>query len=158
MGEESAKWRLGAAHHVGLTVRDIERSVHFYQDILGLKLIRRRSSDADYLGAQTGHPGLRLEMASFQLTPEPGLSLELVQYMNHAGDPADPSTNRAGNTHLCFRVDDIQAAYEALRARGVRFVTAPIPITSGPNRGGIAVRLEDPDDYTLEMFQSAPEQ
>ena len=153
MAEGSATWQLCGAHHVGLTVRDIERSLEFYRDRLGLSLIRRRSSDADYLGAQTGHPGLRLEMASFQLAPEGGPTLELVQYMTRAGAAADPATHRPGNTHLCFRVDDIQRAYDSLRARGVRFLTPPVTITSGPNRGGIGVYLFDPDDYTLELFQ-----
>jgi catechol 2,3-dioxygenase-like lactoylglutathione lyase family enzyme len=155
MAESSATWQLRHAHHLGLTVGDIERSVTFYRDLLGLSLLRRRSSDANYLGAQTGHPGLRLEMASFQLASHGGPTLELVQYMTHAGAVADPSTNRAGNTHLCFQVDDIQRAYDSLRGRGVRFLTPPVTITSGPNRGGIGVYLFDPDGYTLELFQPA---
>jgi catechol 2,3-dioxygenase-like lactoylglutathione lyase family enzyme len=145
---------LGGAHHLGLTVSDLERSVRFYRDILGLNLLRRRSSDAPYLGEQTGHPGLRLEMASFQLTSDGGMTLELVQYMSHAGAAADCATNRAGSTHVCFRVDDIHRAYDSLRAHGVRFLTAPVPITSGPNQGGLAVYFTDPDEYTLELFQS----
>jgi catechol 2,3-dioxygenase-like lactoylglutathione lyase family enzyme len=153
MAESATTWRLCGAHHVGLTVRDIERSVAFYHDLLGLSLIRRRSSDADYLGTQTGHPGLRLEIASFQLVSAGGPTLELVQYMTHTGAAADPATHRAGNTHLCFQVDDIQKAYDDLRAHGVRFLTPPVTITSGPNRGGLGVYLFDPDDYTLELFQ-----
>jgi catechol 2,3-dioxygenase-like lactoylglutathione lyase family enzyme len=145
---------ISGAHHLGLTVSDVERSVRFYRDILGLNLLRRRSSDAPYLGEQTGHPGLRLEMASFQLTSDGGLTLEVVQYMSHAGAPADSATNRAGSTHVCFRVDDIHRAYDSLTALGVRFLTAPVPITSGPNQGGLAVYFFDPDDYTLELFQA----
>jgi lactoylglutathione lyase len=153
MVEDSAAWQLCGAHHLGLTVSEIERSVHFYRDVLGLSLIRRRSADADYLGKQTGYPGVRLEAASFQLAPEGGLLLELVQYVTHAGAKTDPATNRAGNTHLCFRVDDIQRAYDSLLARGVRFRTPPVAITAGPNQGGFAVYLSDPDAYTIELFQ-----
>jgi catechol 2,3-dioxygenase-like lactoylglutathione lyase family enzyme len=153
MGEESAVWQLCGVHHLGLTVGDIERSVRFYRDVLGLSLIRRRSADADYLARQTGYDGVRLEAASFQLAPGGGLVLELVQYLNHAGLETDPATNRAGNTHLCFAVDDIQRAYDSLRARGVRFRTPPVAITAGPNEGGFAVYLSDPDHYTIELFQ-----
>jgi catechol 2,3-dioxygenase-like lactoylglutathione lyase family enzyme len=134
-------------------VSDIERSVHFYRDVLGLPLIRRRSADADYLGRQTGYPGVRLEVASFQLAPAGGPGLELVQYVTHPGAATDPATNRAGITHFCFRVDNLQCAYDSLRALGVRFRTAPVAITSGPNQGGFAVYLSDPDDYTIELFQ-----
>jgi catechol 2,3-dioxygenase-like lactoylglutathione lyase family enzyme len=153
MGEDPATWQLCGVHHLGLTVSDIERSVHFYRDVLGLTLLRRRSADADYLARQTGYPGVRLEAASFQLAPAGGLVLELVQYLTHAGAETDPATNRAGNTHLCFRVDDIRRAYDALLARGVRFRTPPVAITAGPNEGGFAVYLSDPDHYTIELFQ-----
>jgi lactoylglutathione lyase len=153
MAEESGTWQPGGVHHLGLTVSDIERSVRFYRDLLGLNLIRRRSAAADYLDRQTGYRGVRLEAASFQLAPAGGPGLELVQYVTHAGEATDPATNRPGNTHLCFRVDDIQRAYDALRAQGVRFRTAPVAITAGPNQGGFAVYLSDPDDYTLELFQ-----
>lgn len=62
-GTQAATWRL---HHVGITVSDLERSLHFYRDLLGLTLINRRSSDAAYLGEQTGYAGVRLEVASLR--------------------------------------------------------------------------------------------
>jgi catechol 2,3-dioxygenase-like lactoylglutathione lyase family enzyme len=151
--EDGSNWQLCDVHHMGLTVSDIERSVRFYRDVLGLSLIRRRSADADYLGRQTGYPGVRLEVASFQLSPGGGPGLELVQYVTHPCGPTDPATNRAGNTHLCFRVNDILRAYDALRAQGVQFRSAPVAITSGPNQGGYGVYLSDPDHYTIELFQ-----
>jgi lactoylglutathione lyase len=164
MVESSAPWQLGGVHHLGLTVRDLERSIRFYRDVLGLTLIRRRTTDADYVGRQTGFPGVRLEAASLQLSPSGGPTLELVQYATHAGEASDPATNRAGNSHLCLLVDDMQRAYSALAAQGVRFKSAPVAITSGPNIGGFVVYFLDPDDYTLELFQppvspiQAPEQ
>jgi catechol 2,3-dioxygenase-like lactoylglutathione lyase family enzyme len=145
----------GGWHHVGLTVRDIERSLHYYRDLLGLSLVRRRDADADYLGRQTGYPGVRLKVASLQLGPGPaaGPTLELAQYMTHPGDAADTATNRPGNSHLCFQVADIHALYDALCAQGVSFRTAPVAITAGPNQGGFGVYLSDPDGYTIELFQ-----
>ena len=83
-------WHLGEIHHLGLTVADIERSIRFYRDVLGLILVRRRSTDADYIGRQTGYPGVRLEAASFKATPESRQSIELVQYMTHAGADERP--------------------------------------------------------------------
>jgi catechol 2,3-dioxygenase-like lactoylglutathione lyase family enzyme len=146
-------WQFGDAHHLGLTVRDLERSLAFYRDVLGFHLVRRRTTAADYLGRQTGFPGVRLKVASLRVTPESSLSLELVEYETHAGAPLEAATNRAGCSHLCVTVDDIHAAYDALRARGARFKTPPVAISSGPNQGGFAVYLYDPDGYTIELFQ-----
>jgi lactoylglutathione lyase len=147
------KIMLSDLHHIGITVSDIERSVRFYRDVLGLLLVRRRSADADYLGAQTGYPGVRLEVASFKVSPDSPQSLEIAQYATHAGGSSDASTNLAGNAHLCFRVDDIQTVYDSFLAQGVRFRSSPVPITSGPNQGGLVVYFYDPDGFTLEMFQ-----
>ena len=140
-------------HHVGITVTDIERSICFYRDVLGFALVRRRTADAPYLAEQTGYAGVRLEVASFKPTPSSPQSLELVQYLNHSGGAWKPATNIAGSAHLCFQVDDIHAAYEVLGARGARFKTPPVAITSGPNEGGFGVYIYDPDDFIIELFQ-----
>ncbi len=52
-------------------------------------------------------------------------------------------------------VDDLDATYAELRARGVRFKSAPVDITHGRNAGAKAVYFFDPDDITLEMIQPA---
>jgi lactoylglutathione lyase len=154
-GTNLPSWQLVDAHHLGLTVRDLDRSLAFYRDLLGFHLVRSRTTDADYVGRQTGFPGVRLNVASLRVTPESTLSIELVEYVSHTGVPAEPATNRAGNSHFCLTVDDIHAAYESLRRRGVRFKTPPVPVTSGPNQGGFVVYLHDPDGYTVEFFQPA---
>src|SRR5689334_1464713 len=41
--------RLSGIHHVGLTVHDLERSIRFYRDVLGLRLLGQRIADADYV-------------------------------------------------------------------------------------------------------------
>jgi catechol 2,3-dioxygenase-like lactoylglutathione lyase family enzyme len=153
--ERPADWQLGAVHHVGLTVSDLGRSIRFYRDVLGLRLLAQRTADADYVGRQIGCPGVRLEVASFQLGTAGRPTLELAQYLSGAGDNSPPATNCAGQAHLCFEVDDIHRAYEALRAQGVRFRSEPIAITAGPNRGGFVVYLYDPDGFTIELFEPA---
>lgn len=150
----SSPWRLGDLHHLGLTVADIERSIVFYRDVLGMTLIRRRPQvDNDYVALQTGYAGVVLNVASFKVSPESVQSLEVVQYMNHAGPPAATATNQAGSSHLCITVDDLRACYTDLLSRGVPFKSEPVTITAGPNTGGLVVYFCDPDGYTLELFQ-----
>lgn len=151
---ESSGWRLHELHHLGLTVSDIERSIVFYRDVLGMTLIRRRPHvDNDYVALQTGYQNVVLNVASFKVSPDSLQSLEVVQYMNHVGSPAETATNRAGNSHLCLLVDDLRACHADLKAKGVRFKSDPVTITAGPNAGGLVVYFYDPDGYTLELFQ-----
>ncbi len=142
-------------HHIGLTVSDIEASTHFYQSVLGLTLVRRRESDAAYIGQQTGYPGVRLAVASFKVHPDSLQSIEIVQYLSHAGEKGSTATNQPGNTHLCFQTLDLHSAVRHLQAKGVRFRSEPVTIMSGPNKGGVVIYLFDPDEYVIELFQAA---
>lgn len=153
-GENSPAWQLGELHHLGLTVSDIERSIAFYRDLLGMTLHRRRPHvDSDYVALQTGYPGVVLNVASFKVSPDCPQSLEVVQYMNHSSPPAETQTNRPGSSHLCLTVNDLRACHADLQARGVRFKSDPVTITAGPNAGGLVVYFYDPDGYILELFQ-----
>jgi len=124
------------------------------RDVLGMELIRRRPSvTADYVAQQTGYDNVELNVASFQISPDSKQSMEVVQYMNHAGEPNKPATNRAGSSHLCLLVNDLKKCYEDLREKGVPFKSEPVTITAGPNERGLVVYFTDPDGYTLELFQ-----
>jgi catechol 2,3-dioxygenase-like lactoylglutathione lyase family enzyme len=52
-------------------------------------------------------------------------------------------------------VENLEAIYADLRAKGVRFKSAPVQITHGRNTGAKAVYFFDPDDITLEMIEPA---
>ena len=147
-------WKLADLHHIGLTVQDIDRSLEFYRDVLGMTLIGRRPKvNADYVAKQTGYENVELSVASFKVSPESKQSLEVVQYLNHQGPAADTRTNQPGSSHLCLLVDDLRCCYDDLCTQGVQFKSAPVSITAGPNQGGLVAYFYDPDGYTLELFQ-----
>jgi lactoylglutathione lyase len=147
--------RVGFVYHTGFTVSDIERSLAFYRDVLGMRLVRRQTGTAPYLSLVTGFEGVRLEIALLQ-PADGGSMLELLQYVSHPAPPTDRATNRPGNGHLCFKVDDIRAAGAELRQRGVTLVSEPTEITAGAHTGGWAVYLRDPDGFTVELYQGPP--
>jgi catechol 2,3-dioxygenase-like lactoylglutathione lyase family enzyme len=149
----AATWKITSIHHLGLTVADIERSIRFYRDLLGMPLLGRREANADYVAQQTGYPGLHLDVASFRIAPDSDQLLQIAQYLTHSGASSDQGSNRPGNTHLCLKVNDIHAAYNDLKAKGVPFKSAPVEITAGPHQGGFGVYLFDPDGYTIELHQ-----
>jgi catechol 2,3-dioxygenase-like lactoylglutathione lyase family enzyme len=148
--------QLTSVAHTGFTVQDLERSLAFYRDLLGMQVIEQRETSAAYVGQVTGFAGAKLKIALLKLRPEDLHTLELLQYVSHPGEPTDRATNRPGNGHLALRVDDLQAWYRRLAAAGVEFRSAaPVPITDGANAGASAVYLRDPDGFTIELVQPA---
>lgn len=145
--------------HVGFVVRDLDASIAFYTDGLGLRLRHRQIQDNDYTRALVGYENARLRIAQLQLPegdpPPSGHVLELIEYEEPQGGPADPERNTMGAGHLAFLVDDIEAMTAKLAALGAAPLGAPCEITEGINKGGKAVYLHDPDGATLELLQPA---
>jgi catechol 2,3-dioxygenase-like lactoylglutathione lyase family enzyme len=148
--------KLTSVFHTGFTVSDIERSIAFYRDALGMQLVHRQEGTAPYLATVTGFPGVRLQIAFLKISPDDPHVLELLQYVSHPAEPTDRATNRPGNGHLCFKVDDIHAGYRTLCAKGIPVISPPALITAGVNEGAYAVYLRDPDGFTIELYQPAP--
>jgi lactoylglutathione lyase len=160
--EEEEVMPITDTFHTGLTVSDLDRSVAFYRDLLGLELVRQWDSSQPYLRAIVAYPDAELRIALLRVPRSagspPGHHIELLEYRRPRGQRGDPNTYNPGNGHVAFRVDDLDAIYRELKARGVRFKSAPVEITSGPNRGAKGVYLFDPDDITLELIQPAASQ
>jgi catechol 2,3-dioxygenase-like lactoylglutathione lyase family enzyme len=144
--------------HTGLTVSDLDRSLAFYRDLLGLELIARWDSQQPYLRTVVGYPDAELRIALLRLPGPAGAAghhIELLEYRRPRGRRGDANTYHPGNGHVAFMVDDLDAIYRDLQAKGVRFKSAPVDITHGRNTGARAVYLFDPDDITLELIQPA---
>ncbi|MHB8991895.1 MAG: VOC family protein [Chloroflexota bacterium] len=139
--------------HFSFTVRDLERSVSFYRETLGMDLVGTMEREGEDISRIVDFENARLKIAFLELPRAAGVRLELIEYLSPRGNPVDPRTCNPGSAHICFNVEEIHAAYDALRARGARFKSEPVEIKTGINRGGYAVYFLDPDDNTLELVQ-----
>lgn len=107
---------------VMLGVRDLERSIRFYRDTLGLPM---QIASGDFAFFDGGGVTLSLRRA-------PALK-----------DPAED-----GSAEFVFTVDDVDATYESLRSRGVEFRIAPRVVTGDQ----LAADFRDPDGHVLSIF------
>jgi len=146
--------------HFSFTVSNLEQSIAFYRDILGMELIHRQEQSNPYTRKLVGYPDAHLRVAQLKTaagTCSPSTHmLELVEYVAPQGTKIDTGTCNPGTAHLAFVVDDIFAAYADWRQQGVRFKSDPVAIEAGVNRGGYTVYFLDPDDITLEIVQPPP--
>ena len=139
-------------HHTGFTVADLERTIEFYRDGLGLQVANRIPGPKAYHSDVTGYADCHLEIA-FMSVPN-GPPVEFIEYKNPQGPALDMETYRPGNGHLAFVVDDLKATIEKLtKLGGTPRSKAPIEVPSGPNKGATFVYLRDPDGITLELFE-----
>jgi lactoylglutathione lyase len=148
--------RLTGVSHTGFTVSHLESSLRFYCGLLGMKMITQQVGAASYLSTITGFSNVELKIALLKTGEDSEHILELLEYVSNQGTPQETATNRPGNGHLCFTVEDIWSTYERLKAEGVSFKSLPVGITEGVNKGASAVYFLDPDGFTLELFQPAP--
>ena len=147
--------------HFSFTVSDIEASVRWYRDVLGLELVHRQRQDNDYTRTLVAMPTAVLEVAQFRLpTVASAMSthmLELVENAEPPGERVPLTTNNIGVAHLAFVVTGLHDEYERLQSLGVSFRNPPVEITAGVNRGGYSCYFSDPDGITLELVEPSHE-
>lgn len=141
--------------HTSFTVADMDRSIRFYRDQLGLPLRHEQEQANEYTRKFVGYPDAHLRVAQFDVPDgsggRSGHIIELVQYLKPEGEPVFPERYQPGAAHLAFMVDDTWEMYRRLSADGVHFISEPVEVTAGINKGGVTVYLHDPDGVVLEL-------
>jgi len=142
---------LGDMHHVGITVRDLEESLAWYERVFGVEREFIAEGSGPELSTAVGVPAASLRFAFLRFG---SCVVELLCYDNEREETFDRSNADVGSTHVCIDVPDLQSAYESLRAQGVEFLAPPLNIHDGPLEGCAFVYFKDPNGVTLELFQS----
>jgi len=147
--------RVLGLRHAGITVRDLDVSLRFYRDALGLEVTVRRDSTGPHLAGVTGMPVDRLRKANLAL-PGTAIDLELLQWgglerRSGASRPCD-----WGSGHVCLYVDGLDGLLADLRAAGhARDAGEPHAFLEGPNAGARVLYVTDPDGYVIELYEAA---
>ncbi len=120
--------------HTRYRVQDLEKTVAFYRDVLGLQEVRRSESG-------------RGSKLVFLKAPQSDEEIEICEY--NASGPV-----QVGNdlTHLAFEVTDLEAFAKEAAAKGY-------PLSDGPHRsssGSILAFIDAPEGYEIELIQHAP--
>ena len=121
--------------HTMLRVGDLERSIAFYTDILGMRLLRRK----DY-------PGGRFTLAFVGYGDE---SDHTVLELTHNWGTSSYDIG-SGYGHIALGVDDIVGVCDQIRAKGGKVVREPGPMKNGTT---VIAFVEDPDGYKVELIE-----
>jgi lactoylglutathione lyase len=121
--------------HTMLRVGDLERSIAFYTEVLGMSLLRRKDyPEGRFTLAFVGY-GAEAEQTVLELT--------------HNWDTPTYDLG-TGYGHIALETDDIVATCEAVRAKGGKVIREPGPMKHGTT---VIAFVEDPDGYKIEFIQ-----
>src|SRR5205809_7083688 len=119
--------------YVGIQVRDIERSLACYRDILGMRIVRRARV-----------PETKGEWVQLR-SPDSRLLLELDWYPEGSKFFAGPYRRGDALDHIPLYCEDVEGAYRQLLAKGVRSAQAPFM-----ERRSLLARVRDPGGLCIE--------
>lgn len=121
--------------HTRYRLNDLERSVRFYKEVLGLTEVRR-------------HKSPRGSELVFLKAPESDETIELCHFPN-----SGPVEVQADLTHLAFQVDSLEEFGRHLERLGMKFSDGPTYKDDGT--GGFAF-IDAPEGYEIELIQRSP--
>ncbi|MEW9673028.1 VOC family protein [Ammoniphilus sp. 3BR4] len=146
--------RVTGVYHAGITVKDIEQSIKFYTELLGLELVSRREAAEDYLFQLVAVPGLQMIKLAFLKIPGSDALVELLEYVGMDRFSGSCRSCDYGSGHVCLYVSDLDEMHNRLSDYGVKFKSnAPVLVTSGRNEGCKIIYMMDPDGYIIELVE-----
>jgi lactoylglutathione lyase len=121
--------------HTRYRVDDLERSIRFYRDVLGLEEVRR-------------HKSPRGSELVFLKAPQSEETIELCHFPS-----SGPVSVQADLTHLAFEVESLAAFGEHLAGLGLKYSDGP---TYKPDGSGGFAFVDAPEGYEIELIQRSP--
>jgi catechol 2,3-dioxygenase-like lactoylglutathione lyase family enzyme len=134
-------------HHVAISVRDMDRALNFYRDLLGFEL----EWELDHVSHEIVDKIVGLKEVDVRLAMLSGYGtrLELFQYYHPAGEDCAPKRQcDFGITHLCLYVEDVRGTYERLFDKGVEFHAPP----QNHRPDGWITYMKDPEGVIIELL------
>lgn len=117
--------------HTRMRVSDLDQTIRFYAEVLGLEVLERKTSP-------------RGSQLAFLKVPNSDELIELTSF-----PPSGPVRVQEDLVHLAFQVDNLENTIAALGAKGV-------PITDGPTKtssGSRFIFIDAPDGYEIELIE-----
>ena len=146
-------FRIIAADHTGITVSNLERSLEFWQNVLGFEFSHRAHQTSEMASEITGVPGAEIKLAVVKAPS--GHKIELLEYLAPADRKKDVNLRPCdvGHVHVALTVENLDAILENIAASGWKAAGKPQTLKSGPNAGKRVIYVRDPDGTTIEFMQ-----
>jgi|TARA_B100001971_G_C17895315_1_gene385196 catechol 2,3-dioxygenase-like lactoylglutathione lyase family enzyme len=146
--------------HVALMVSDLEKSLEFYRDIVGMEIVSPEEHEGGPINEMTQMGDVH--MREYRLRAPGGvngytrdqdsggqLTFDLIEWIRPTSPQQRQPIHHVPSAHICFGVEDVPATYERLKAAGVEIVSPPVSFTGEGNWH--VLFFYDPDGNLLEL-------
>ena len=143
--------------HIGITVSNIERSINFYKNILGLTLIGEAFMEGKETDALFAMNNCKVKIAylngSDNIIAPP---IKLLQFVTPETIKDEAELNKISVSEICFRVDNVEKVYKHLIDNNVECLSEPqeFDFTSYGFSKSKALYFKDPDGIILELMET----
>jgi catechol 2,3-dioxygenase-like lactoylglutathione lyase family enzyme len=139
-----------AIRHFGIVVQDIEKSLHFYRDLLGLEVKKDMQEQGEFIDTILGLTNVQVR--TIKMISQNGDTLvELLEYKSHKGKKReDYQIFDLGASHVAFTVENIDEEYKRLQAEGISFTCQP---QVSPDKKAKVTFCFDPDGVPIELVE-----
>jgi len=135
--------------HVGIGVKDLEESVRFYTEVMGMEEEYRTHNKGEKISQIVGVENADIDVC---VVMKNNVRIELLDYKNDDLKKHNKpiGQDEPGLTHLAFLVDDVDEEFERIKALGFKFNAPPmVARENGPK----ITYFEGPDNVIIEIFE-----
>lgn len=136
--------------HFGIVVSNLQKSLEFYKDLLGLKVKIQAVEFGNYIDQLNGKPAILVTTVKMSADDGPTL-IELLKF-ERPEIKSEKATGpfKIGPTHIAFTVENLEKIYKKFSANGVHFNCPPI---IPPNSKAKVTFCKDPDGTLIELVE-----
>jgi catechol 2,3-dioxygenase-like lactoylglutathione lyase family enzyme len=136
--------------HFGIVVRDMDLSLGFYRDLLGLAIRSRREERGPYLDALLGVKNGKIQTVKLSAGAE-GPLLELIHFTSpRPREQGERKVFSLGPTHVALTVAHLGRLSQTLKGKGIRFLSGPL---TSPDGKAVLAFCRDPEGNLVELVE-----
>ena len=137
-----------AVRHIGIVVTDLKKALHFYRDLLGLKIVNEIDESGNFIDSILSIKNVVVK--TIKMKADDGNIVELLYFKSHLEKSRDRSINEVGCSHTAFMVESIDKEYKRLKENGVIFNSLP---RISPDGYAKVAFCRDPDGTFIELVE-----
>jgi len=135
--------------HFGIAVKNMEKSLMFYQDLLGLKIVREMDEHGEIIDNMLKMKDVHVKTVKLEV--DGGVTLvELLEFKSHPSQNLNQKIYDLGASHIAFTVYDVDECYRLLTSKGIKFNSNP---QLSPDGNAKVCFCYDPDKTPVELVE-----